>query len=172
MCITVNFPFWRKKRRFLLHDIEWLSSEFFKDSEMDQRGFLLYKYVFFFFHLFPARGTDKIRPSCMVIQPRTTGSSLSDLKPMSLRYSRRCAASRSLGIRSNSVRIAICASMRANEEPMQNGRSFRMQDADSVFFGCPFYEADRICLDRDWPLLKRCIPALLFYGFSIYFTVF
>ncbi|AFJ62135.1 hypothetical protein MUS_2176 [Bacillus velezensis YAU B9601-Y2] len=48
MCIMVNVPFWRKKRRPLLHYIDWLSSEFFRDSEMDQRGFLLYKYVFFF----------------------------------------------------------------------------------------------------------------------------
>ncbi len=48
MCIMVNFPFWREKRRPLLHDIDWLSSEFFRDSEMDQKGFLLYKYVFFF----------------------------------------------------------------------------------------------------------------------------
>ncbi|RUS03068.1 Hypothetical protein ACI5QL_02013 [Bacillus velezensis] len=32
----------------MLHYIDWLSSEFFRDSEMDQRGFLLYKYVFFF----------------------------------------------------------------------------------------------------------------------------
>ncbi|EIF13410.1 hypothetical protein MY7_1739 [Bacillus sp. 5B6] len=29
MCIMVNSPFWRKKRRPLLHYIDWLSSEFF-----------------------------------------------------------------------------------------------------------------------------------------------
>jgi hypothetical protein len=33
-----------------------------------------------------------------------------------------------------------------------------MQDADSVFFGYPFCEANRICLDRDWLHLKGYIP--------------
>ena len=131
---------------------------------MDQRGFCFINMYSFSFIYFLQEEPIKSY-SCMVIQPMTTGSSLSDLKPMSLRYSRRCAASRSLGIRSNSVRIAICASMRANEEPMQNGRSFRMQDADSVFFGYPFCEVDRICLDRDWLPLKGYIPALLFMVF-------
>ncbi|PAD65410.1 hypothetical protein CHH79_00105 [Bacillus siamensis] len=47
-----SFRFGGKKRKPLLRYIEWLSGEFFWIGE---RGFLLYKYVFFFLSFISCR---------------------------------------------------------------------------------------------------------------------